>query len=153
MKLDIRSFVSAPGRRFPLDFVMSPEDGAAAEDASRILEIHVVGEAFAQLSTLYMEVDLHARIVQPCRRCLVPVEREILVSEPFELPITPEADWVDPYPTAHQLIETAREPHVVCRPDCRGLCPRCGANLNEEPEHVCSEEENADRRTLRDYLS
>jgi uncharacterized protein len=21
----------------------------------------------------------------------------------------------------------------LCRPDCRGLCPRCGANLNESP--------------------
>ncbi len=153
MKLDIGPFISAPGRRFPLDFVMGQDDGATADDAWRILEIHVVGEAFAQLSTLYMEVDLRARIVQPCRRCLSPVEREILVSEPFELPITPAFDWVDPYPTARQLIETAREPHVVCRPDCRGLCPQCGANLNEDPEHVCSDEEDADRRTLRDCLS
>jgi uncharacterized protein len=23
----------------------------------------------------------------------------------------------------------------LCRPDCRGLCPQCGANLNEQPEH------------------
>jgi uncharacterized protein len=23
--------------------------------------------------------------------------------------------------------------HVLCRPDCRGLCPTCGQNLNEEP--------------------
>jgi uncharacterized protein len=25
-------------------------------------------------------------------------------------------------------------PHFVeCRPDCKGLCPRCGANLNDGP--------------------
>jgi uncharacterized protein len=26
---------------------------------------------------------------------------------------------------------------VLCRPDCAGLCPQCGANLNEAgPEHA-----------------
>ena len=23
--------------------------------------------------------------------------------------------------------------HAVCRPDCKGLCPQCGANWNEGP--------------------
>ncbi|CDP47609.1 YceD family protein [Propionibacterium freudenreichii] len=23
----------------------------------------------------------------------------------------------------------------LCRPDCKGLCPQCGANLNEHPDH------------------
>lgn len=23
----------------------------------------------------------------------------------------------------------------LCRPDCKGLCPQCGADLNEEPDH------------------
>ena len=25
---------------------------------------------------------------------------------------------------------------ITCRPDCRGLCPRCGANLNDDPDHA-----------------
>jgi len=29
---------------------------------------------------------------------------------------------------------------VLCKPDCRGLCPRCGANWNEE-RCECSVEE------------
>ena len=33
--------------------------------------------------------------------------------------------------------------YVVCREECRGLCPQCGANLNEttcacEPEQAAS---------------
>jgi uncharacterized protein len=27
----------------------------------------------------------------------------------------------------------AVNPFVECKPECRGLCPRCGANLNEAP--------------------
>ena len=25
---------------------------------------------------------------------------------------------------------------ITCRPECAGLCPQCGANLNEEPGHA-----------------
>jgi uncharacterized protein len=25
---------------------------------------------------------------------------------------------------------------VLCRPDCLGLCPQCGANLNADPAHA-----------------
>ena len=25
---------------------------------------------------------------------------------------------------------------LLCRPDCRGLCPQCGENLNEHPDHA-----------------
>ena len=24
---------------------------------------------------------------------------------------------------------------IACMPECRGLCPRCGANLNDDPDH------------------
>jgi uncharacterized protein len=43
------------------------------------------------------------------------------------------------------------DPHPLCRPDCRGLCPVCGVNLNEHPEHRC-EKRNDERLTLKDLL-
>jgi uncharacterized protein len=30
----------------------------------------------------------------------------------------------------------------LCKPDCKGLCPHCGINLNEHPDHVCDYEED-----------
>lgn len=37
---------------------------------------------------------------------------------------------------------------VLCKPDCRGLCPYCGENLNEHPDHECKKttDFNADPR-------
>jgi uncharacterized protein len=32
-------------------------------------------------------------------------------------------------------LSLALPTQIVCRPDCAGLCPRCGANLNDEPGH------------------
>ncbi len=47
----------------------------------------------------------------------------------------------------------ALNPYVVCDPGCRGLCPRCGTNLNER-SCGCAEEERDPRwealRALKD---
>ena len=28
---------------------------------------------------------------------------------------------------------------LLCKPDCKGLCQYCGKNLNEDPDHKCTE--------------
>jgi uncharacterized protein len=81
-----------------------------------------------------------------CRRCLVdvtvPVEesRGLVFAADDE---TPEGDgcYLIPGRTRQlDLTEPLREElmlalpqYVECRPDCKGLCPRCGANLNDGP--------------------
>lgn len=152
MSLDIRKFVAAPGRRFPVDFQLTPPAELFADSDWTIDKIHVTGEAFVQLSTLYLEVELHADITQLCRRCLEPVAVTVDVPEPFELPVQPDSDLVDPLPAALQIIQTAHDPHVLCSEACLGLCPTCGANINNNPDHVCPESAS-DRQTLRDFLS
>lgn len=86
-----------------------------------------------------------------CRRCLEAARGEIDV-EIMELasedpdpelgyPLTP--DWLDLEPMVHDacILELPLAP--LCREDCQGLCPLCGANRNGEP---CSCEVPADRR-------
>ena len=152
MTFDIREFVATPGHRHPVDFSLTPPEELFADVDWTVDEIHIAGEAFAQLSTIYMEVDVHAKITQLCRRCLAAVNVVDVVSEPFELPIPPGSDHVDVLPVVLQLIQTVHDPHVVCRRSCRGLCSTCGASLNEDPDHVC-QQSTSERKTLRDYLS
>jgi uncharacterized protein len=75
-----------------------------------------------------------------CRRCLAPA------SGVLELPVrelyTEDGDGDETYPLADDevdleplvrdavLLELPRAP--LCRPNCLGLCPTCGANRNEE---------------------
>ena len=84
-------------------------------------------------------------IKQECRRCLSPViERfDEEVTLVFSADATEEdsdagAFEFDPSKGSLDLSEAVRgevilamNPYVVCDPECRGLCPRCGANLNE----------------------
>ncbi|MEK7476463.1 MAG: DUF177 domain-containing protein [Candidatus Coatesbacteria bacterium] len=50
----------------------------------------------------------------------------------------PEASWyeppfIDPGEDLRQIMLVAMPDYPVCRADCRGLCPQCGANLNLAP--------------------
>ena len=37
---------------------------------------------------------------------------------------------------ARDALALALPAQITCRPDCAGLCPQCGANLNDEPDHA-----------------
>jgi uncharacterized protein len=78
-----------------------------------------------------------------CVRCLESVDHtiEIGIEERFSAAatITP-GDQVSPIdangyvnlrPILRDLVIVSTPMHVLCRPDCQGLCPRCGTNLNQ----------------------
>lgn len=75
-----------------------------------------------------------------CRRCLEAATgtvtaslREVCSDDPdleVDYPVT--GDWLDLEPVAHDacILELPLAP--LCRPDCLGLCPQCGANRNDQ---------------------
>lgn len=89
---------------------------------------------------------LHGEAELSCRRCLEPVLYEIddevsFLYRPGIDRLTAERDEVYTFPEGareldltdavreHLLLSIPR--YVECRAECRGLCPRCGVNLNE----------------------
>ncbi len=99
------------------------------------IKIQLVGQA--KLATV---------VRSECRRCLVPVD--VPLSQSLGLVFVGEEDatrdddcYVVPRrATTLDLAHAVREELVLavpqfveCRQDCRGLCPRCGADLNAGP--------------------
>jgi uncharacterized protein len=82
-----------------------------------------------------------------CRRCLTPVdvpfaddlalvfveERQALDDDVGCYVIPGSALVLDLREALREELLLAVPQFVECRPDCRGLCPRCGANLNAGP--------------------
>ena len=79
-----------------------------------------------------------------CDRCAAPFVREVMY--PVEAILTADADsgdyespWVFPLEDDHadldDILTTAfvlnMDSKLLCREDCKGVCFRCGANLNE----------------------
>jgi len=101
-----------------------------------------------------LELALDVSLAGPCFRCLQDAEqalelrlREYQATHPGsdeEQTEYLEDDRVDLSGWAHDAISLALPDKILCRPDCAGLCPVCGKDLNTEPhEHV---EERADPR-------
>ncbi|HET8654248.1 MAG TPA: DUF177 domain-containing protein [Longimicrobiaceae bacterium] len=91
---------------------------------------------------------LRARLGLECRRCLEPVELDFeapvdflyepMASEEEErelsgevYPLPPRGDELALGPAVREQLVLQIPSLVVCRESCRGLCPQCGANLNE----------------------
>ena len=83
---------------------------------------------------------VHAPWVGICRRCTVPVggELHIAVSERFgNAPIAEDDlypitdDTIDLGPLVRDAIVLELPMAPLCREDCLGLCPQCGADRNE----------------------
>jgi uncharacterized protein len=81
-----------------------------------------------------------------CRRCLeefvTPVDRTVevifsadpdLQEDPSVYPLTEPLAHVDLRPALREELALAVDAFPLCREDCRGLCPRCGADLNRGP--------------------
>ena len=151
MRLDLTDFLAHAGRRFPVHLETASPSSSSDAFVTLVL-LRIEGEAFIQLGTLYLEATIHAEWEQACSRCLIPVPRSLDLQEIFEMSIPPGADSLDLYPEVSDLVLSAVDPNTLCRPECRGLCPVCGADLNESPDHRCGEPEN-ERRTLRDFLT
>ena len=98
------------------------------------------GEVLARLR-------LRGLMARECRRCLEPVS--VPMEEELDLHFAPAdelgamgEDGVRPLPDGVgvlDLAEAIREEVILsqsllalCKPDCKGLCPKCGINLNED---------------------
>ena len=94
-----------------------------------------------------LELALDVSLAGPCFRCLEDAElalqlrlREYQATKPEgeeERTEYLEDDRVDLSAWARDAIALALPDQILCRPDCAGLCPVCGKDLNAEPhEHV-----------------
>lgn len=87
---------------------------------------------------------LKGTLMQECRRCLEPVRTDftveltlVFVADVEEgerggaYPFEPVGEELDLSQAVREEAVLAMNPFVVCKPECRGLCPQCGQNLNE----------------------
>jgi uncharacterized protein len=92
--------------------------------------------------------DLHGLVRGECRRCLTPVIDELDVAvdaavfsadpvaaeDPDFYPLAERAAAVDVGAVVREELALAAHAHLLlCRDDCAGLCPTCGADLNAGP--------------------
>ena len=93
-----------------------------------------------------LRLRFDATLDGPCMRCLEhatpTLRRRLLRGPPARRgrrgPASPYLDdsELDLQAWARDALALALPAQITCRPDCAGLCPQCGANLNEDPTHA-----------------
>jgi uncharacterized protein len=96
------------------------------------------------------ELHFATRLHGPCYRCLADAVVDIEVSGREYQATSPDSDELQtPYLVDNQLdlsawardtLVLALPDKILCRPDCAGLCPVCGRDLNTDP-HMHEDEE------------
>ncbi len=123
-----------------------------SKDFRQIEPLEVRATAELVDSEIRISGALHTRLELVCARCLEPVPEE--VSRDFDLYYRPmatiakeeevhlrladteiaffEGDGLFLADVLAEQVNLAVPMKVICRSDCRGLCPHCGVNLNSE---------------------
>jgi uncharacterized protein len=136
--------------RLPVKAVLAT-DLPAWEGTEFTLVEPVVVDLEAQATTtgeVLVRGTVKTRVGMDCRRCLEPVERDLdeevslLFSPPDQLDpedrggevrlLLTEGNLLELTEAIREEILLAAPRWVLCDPECKGLCPKCGANWNVE---------------------
>jgi uncharacterized protein len=146
LSYDIRSLEQ---RAVVVDGSLAPDDPVwKAGDPVPSEPIRASGRlSSAGRGRFYWHARLEGTATIPCRRCLT--DATVTVQDEAHLvfadvgddetedsdvhPIDPRATELDLRPAIREQWILAAPGYALCREDCKGLCPRCGADLNAGP--------------------
>lgn len=144
MRLNLREILRVPGASVPFDFQMDLSDLDFYGERPVEAPVRVSGAVRNMADALVLQGAAETILSLHCDRCLKPFRREMsvpvdcLLAEQLEdeendeivLLEDGEVDLEEVFTTA--LILAMDSKHL-CSEDCKGLCSRCGADLNEGP--------------------
>ena len=126
------------------------EDALPLDDETTLQQLDGKLRFTRTITGVLVDVDAHGVVIVPCIRCLNPSQQQIdlHLRDEFHSKIEvttgaplPKPDDEDPFfiddnhlldvgelLRDYALLELPMQP--LCKPDCKGLCPNCGADLN-----------------------
>ncbi|MGH2760219.1 MAG: YceD family protein [Actinomycetota bacterium] len=156
--VDVGELLEAPGSRRALAFsapVPQLEVGLVGVPGN--LDFDLVLEAID--GGVVVQGSVEGEYSGRCGRCLRDIAEPLRVRV-AEIYRPPGSVWEEGYVISHESVDlelAVRDTvaleiplNALCRPDCAGLCPRCGADLNDGPCGCPSDEGDLRWSALRD---
>ena len=144
MRLDLRPILRTPGASLPFQFELDLSGLDFYGEKPFAHPVRVGGTVRNMAGALSLEGTAETTLELACDRCLKPFVRELalpvstLLAEELEDEENDEivlledgaVDLDEVFTTALVLSMDAKH---LCSEDCKGLCPTCGADLNQGP--------------------
>ena len=83
-------------------------------------------------SVVIADTHIKAEFGYMCSRCLEELYSTEERSYKFDFQIDPTMEYIDLGEEIRQEIIMANPAKILCSKDCKGICPKCGMNLNKE---------------------
>ena len=144
MILDVTSVLRDPEKRLPFQFTLDLSDVDVAGRYPISRPVIVEGEVRSSADVLTLSLTASTTLDAVCDRCgkaflqekTVPYScmlAEELQNEDSDDIVLLEEGKVDVGDLARTVFLLDMDTKTLCSEDCKGLCPRCGANLNDGP--------------------
>ncbi|ADH61051.1 protein of unknown function DUF177 [Thermoanaerobacter mathranii subsp. mathranii str. A3] len=159
MKVDLLKIKGQLGRSINIDYVEDVESiGFKGEEYKIIIPLHVKGTITAQKEGFFAELDITGSINAVCDRCLKEFiyNLDLKLREYVEDLVDGKVDDsfyenFDLTTFVVQFVILSLPMKFLCKEDCKGLCPVCGANLNHQ-SCSCKREDIDPRLTVLSKL-
>lgn len=162
MSIDLRAVITTPGARLPFRRELVSDRLDFPSVVSYVEPVVGEGVITNNAGALTLRGGITARLRCVCDRCTAEFEKSVDI--PLEVPLGtgPEAEENPDYflldgdeLDIDDLLESGYilnvDSRFLCREDCKGLCPRCGADLNLGP-CACGKESDPRLAVLEQLL-
>ena len=144
MILDLHEIIEMPGKSVPFQCELDEERLAFPQLEAFEGPVTARGRVRNEAGVLHLEADVAADMTVRCDRCGKPFRRKLSPRYTAVLQADAEdadsenvfpldGDGADVSDVAETLLILDMDGKFLCRPDCRGLCPTCGKDLNDGP--------------------
>ena len=154
MRLDVKPILRDPAKRIPFQFELDLSDLEFSGRTPVSRPVAVEGEVYSSADVLHLDMDTRTVLDAMCDRCgkeflkdmEIPyncVLADEIQNEDSDEIVLLENDEVDLEDLARTAFILGMDTKTLCSEDCKGLCTRCGADLNLGP---CSCKKEVDPR-------
>lgn len=154
MLLNVKPILHTPEKRMDFQFSMDLSDLEFAGRYPVTQPVEVTGQVRNTADVLELELTARTTLDAVCDRCgkAFPQEKEVtyqcllaeeLQNEDNDEIVLLEDGQADVGDLARTAFILGMDSKTLCSEDCKGLCPRCGADLNLGP---CSCQKEVDPR-------
>lgn len=143
MQIDLRDVIASPNECLPIDYIIDLSGEEINFDFPFKQPIHVAGTLKNKSEVYYLDVDAVIQIDTTCGRCGNAAHKT--KTQPISLVLAQSVsgdgsdDIIVVGGEKFDLDEIIREEIILdtdmvtlCDENCKGLCPKCGQNLNEK---------------------
>ncbi len=141
--LKIKKFLSSDDVSFIINENFTIDDEELLEETRLDKNVLLTGEIFKTDDNVTFSGKIEYTLADECARCLKEfdkkietkfqadlVQKEDLESDEIQMVVTDGTVRMDEI--IKQLIYLSLPMKSLCKKDCKGICPNCGVNLNNE---------------------